>query len=224
MGLLEQFESRLDRLVNGAFARAFRAEVQPIEIAAALHREMDDQAHATTEPTPVSNYFLVELASHDYNRLTKHVDVIVQELIAVVHEHADEQKYTLAGPVEVIINLDEGLDTGVFRVTSQTRAEISHQAAATVLKANPRFVTADGRDLVITEVTSVVGRGANATIHIDDASVSRVHAEVVLSHPPIIRDLNSTNGTFVDGKKISEAVLHDGASVVLGTVALTFRA
>lgn len=224
MGLLEQFESRLDRLVNGAFARAFRAEVQPIEIAAALHREMDDHAHAHTDNLTVPNYFLVELSPHDYGRLTKHTDPIVRELIAVVHEHADAQNYSISGPVEVIITVDEGLDTGVFRVTSETRAEISAESAATVLKSNPRFITSDGRELVITDVAARIGRGQDVNIHIDDTSVSRVHAEVVLSNPPIIRDLNSTNGTFVNGKQVAEAVLHDGAAVVLGTVHLTFRA
>lgn len=223
MGLLEQFEARLDRLVNGAFARAFRAEVQPIEIAAALHREMDDQA-LSGEQVAVPNYFLVELSPHDHGRLAKHSNEIVSELITVVHQHADAQHYTLSGPVEVIIKLDDVLDTGIFRVTSETHAQISAQSASTVLKANPRLVTTDGRELVLTELSSKLGRGQDVDIHIDDSSVSRVHAEIVLSNPPLIRDLNSTNGTFVDGKQITEAVLHDGAAVVLGTVNFIFKA
>lgn len=224
MGLLEQFEARLDRLVNGAFARAFRAEVQPIEIAAALHREMDDHAHAQPNSGVVPNYFLVELSTHDHSRLAKHADPIVTELITVIHEHANAQNYTITGPVEVIMSLDASLDTGVFRVTSETRTEISAESAATVLKSNPRFVTSDGRELVITEAAARIGRGQDVNVHIDDPSVSRVHAEIVLSNPPVIRDLNSTNGTFVNGKQVNEAVLHDGAAVLLGTVHLTFRA
>lgn len=228
MGLLEQFEARLDRMVNGAFARAFRAEVQPIEIAAALHREMDDHAHAHVpahgDVATVPNYFSVELSPHDHSRLAKHADPIVSELIAVVHEHATAQNYAISGPVEVIITLDDSLETGIFRVTSEMRAEISPESAATVLKSNPRLITADGRELVITDVAARIGRGQDVNVHIDDPSVSRVHAEIVLSTPPVIRDLNSTNGTFVNGKQVTEAVLHDGAALVLGTVHLTFRA
>lgn len=225
MGLLEQFEARLDRLVNGAFARAFRAEVQPIEIAAALHREMDDQRESVAGARPtVPNYFLVELATHDHTRLSNHSDAITSELVTVIHEHADEQRYVLPGPVEVILGVDEELDTGVFRVTSKSRAEISAESAATVLKTNPRLVGDDGQEFVITDVSVRVGRGQDVDIRLDDSSVSRVHAEIVLSNPPVIRDLNSTNGTTVNGKPVTEAVLHDGALIVLGTVHLTFRA
>ena len=52
MGLLERFEDSLDRLVNGAFARAFKAEVQPVEIASALQREIATGPRSSTGTAP----------------------------------------------------------------------------------------------------------------------------------------------------------------------------
>ena len=70
MGLLEGFEDYLDRMVNGAFARAFEGEVQPVKIAATLQREIDDGAAVNgRDPTVIPNTFNSEFSDHDYKRL-----------------------------------------------------------------------------------------------------------------------------------------------------------
>lgn len=225
MGLLEQFESRLDRLVNGAFARAFRAEVQPVEIAAALQREMDDRAAVMDrDRTVVPNHFTVELSQHDFERLTGFAQTIVTELTSVVRDHADEQRYTLIGPVEISLGLDASLDTGIFRVTSDAASTPSAAATAHLLPSNPRLLLADGSEFPLISATVRIGRGSDADLRIDDPSVSRGHAEIALSTPAVIRDLNSTNGTFIDGIRINQHTLHDGARITVGTVSMTFRA
>lgn len=225
MGLLEQFESRLDRLVNGAFARAFRAEVQPVEIAAALQREMDDRAAVIDRDRTVTpNHFTVELSPHDHQRLQAFADTIRGELAVVVEEHARHQRYALAGGVDVELGLDPALDTGVFRVTSAAEAGPSAAQAAALFPGSPRLITARGTELPLTGVTVRIGRGADVDLRIDDPSVSRLHAEMTLSSPAVIRDLGSTNGTFVDDVRVQESAVPDGARVTLGTVVLTFRA
>lgn len=121
MGLFDRVERKLDRVINGAFARAFRAEVQPVEIAAAMRRAMDDRAAVVGKGrTIVPNVFTIELDPTDYDRLTQYSDVLSQELIASVEEHADSQRYQPGGGFHVDFVKKDDLDTGVFRVRPAT--------------------------------------------------------------------------------------------------------
>ena len=70
---------------------------------------------------------------------------------------------------------------------------------------------------------TVIGRGAEADLRLDDPGISRRHAEIVLSDPPRITDLGSTNGTFVEGERVGSAELYDGIKLGLGSVTLVFR-
>src|SRR5207237_8824474 len=102
VGVMDRFERRLDRLVSGAFARAFKSEVQPVEVAAALQRECDDRAAIVTRGrTMVPNGFSVELGGHDFDRLSMYAEPLGSELAAMVREHAEEQGYQFVGPVSV---------------------------------------------------------------------------------------------------------------------------
>ena len=102
VGLLDRFEQRLDRMVNGAFARAFKAEVQPVEIASALTREMDDRAAVVSRGrTVVPNVFVVDLSPHDHDRLSVYSGTLTEELSGMVREYAEEQRYTFLGGTTV---------------------------------------------------------------------------------------------------------------------------
>ena len=70
LGVLQRFERRLEGMVEGAFARAFRSELQPVEVASAVQREMDDRAAIVAKGrTLVPNDFVVELSETDHERL-----------------------------------------------------------------------------------------------------------------------------------------------------------
>jgi len=119
MGVMDRFERRLDRMVSGTFARAFKSEVQPVEVAAALQRECDDRAAIVTRGrTMVPNEFDVELGQHDYDRLAMYAEPLGAELAAMVREHADEQGYQFVGPVVVRLVMMDDLETGMFRILS----------------------------------------------------------------------------------------------------------
>ena len=231
MGLLDRFEQRLDRMVNGAFARAFKAEVQPVEIASALAREMDDRAAVVSRGrTVVPNVFLVELSPHDHDRLSVYASTLTEELAGVVREHAEEQRYTFLGGTEVSLGRDESLETGLFRVSSEAKAGVASQAPAGRAPAlpptdagHPRLV-ADDTAHPLTRAVTRIGRGSDVDIRVDDPGVSRHHAEILLGRETVLRDLGSTNGTYVDGVQVGEVVLRDGAVVQLGGTRLTFRA
>jgi hypothetical protein len=231
VGLLDRFEQRLDRMVNGAFARAFKAEVQPVEIAAALQREMDDRAAVVSRGrTVVPNVFAVDLSPHDHDRLAVYAETLTEELAGMVREYAEEQRYTFLGGTTVELTRDETLDTGLFRVTSEAKAEVAStpQGARTPPlppsdAGHPRLV-ADDIAHPLTRAVTRLGRGTDVDIRVDDPGVSRHHAEILLGREIVLRDLGSTNGTYVDGVQVGETVLHDGAVVQLGATRLTFRA
>ena len=219
MGLLDAFEAKLDSLVNGAFARAFNAEVQPVELAAALQREMDDRA-ATLDAhrTITVNNFDIDLSPRDYERLMSHIQTLAAELSTLVKEHAAAQQFTLMGPVAISFSEDTDLDTGVFRVRSTSR-----QAPGASASGGPRLVMADGQELALVRTVTQLGRSKDANIHVDDVGASRAHCEIVIGDVIKVRDLGSTNGTYVDGTRIAEAELKDGSRITLGSTTLTLR-
>jgi len=125
VGVLQRFERRLEGLVNGAFAKAFKSEVQPVEIASALQRECDDRAAVVSRGrTMVPNDFTVELGDHDYDRLTTYAAPLSAELADLVQEHGRDQRYMFVGPVEVKFERAPDLATGMFRIRSQALAGV----------------------------------------------------------------------------------------------------
>jgi hypothetical protein len=125
VGVLQRFERRLEGLVNGAFAKAFKSEVQPVEIASALQRECDDRAAVVSRGrTMVPNDFTVELGDHDYERLTTYAAPLSAELADLVQEHGRDQRYMFVGPVEVKFERAPDLATGMFRIRSQALAGV----------------------------------------------------------------------------------------------------
>jgi hypothetical protein len=121
VGVLQRFERRLEELVNRPFAKAFKSEVEPVEIASALQRECNDRAAIVARGrTMVPNEFTVELASSDYQRLSVYAEPLSAELAAMVSEHAAEQGYVFLGPVQVTFEEVDELDTGSFRIRPVT--------------------------------------------------------------------------------------------------------
>src|SRR5690606_15349087 len=119
MSVWSRFERRLEGLVEGAFARAFKSELQPVEVARALAREVDDRAAIIGKGRVlVPNDFVVEIGETDHNRLSVYSDSLGSELATVVKEHAEEEGYHLVGPVNVRFRHADDLSTGVFRVRS----------------------------------------------------------------------------------------------------------
>lgn len=123
MGVLQRFERRLGGLVEGAFAKVFKGDVQPVEIASALQREADDRKTVVGQgKVLVPNDFVVELGQHDFGRLEPWAEPLGDELAAMVREHASEQGYSFVGPIKVRFELVRDIDTGVFRVRSGVSA------------------------------------------------------------------------------------------------------
>ncbi|MEV6614659.1 DUF3662 and FHA domain-containing protein [Streptomyces sp. NPDC051051] len=123
MGVLKKFEQRLEGLVNGTFAKVFKSEVQPVEIAGALQRECDNNATIwNRDRTVVPNDFIVELSTPDHERLSPYSGQLGDELAGMVRDYAKQQRYTFMGPIKVNLEKADDLDTGLYRVRSRTLA------------------------------------------------------------------------------------------------------
>jgi hypothetical protein len=233
MGMFDRMEKGIERAVNGAFAKAFRSEVQPVEIASALRREIDDRATVVSRGrTLVPNTFVVELGPADHGRLGEWEDALGDELRDVVNEHAGQQQYAFVGPITVKFEEAEDLDTGLFRVRSSTtkgarRAALQQQRpqqpaqAPPPVRSSPPQVSleVEGRVERVTSPVTVLGRGTEADVIVDDAGVSRRHAEIHIAGGRVrVIDLGSTNGTFVDGERVGErgSELADGSRITIG--------
>ena len=128
MGVLKRFEQRLEGLVNGTFAKVFKSEVQPVEIAGALQRECDNNATIwNRERTVVPNDFVVELSASDHERLSPYAAQLGEELSGMVRDYAKQQRYTFMGPIKVHLEKADDLDTGLYRVRSRTLASSESQ-------------------------------------------------------------------------------------------------
>jgi hypothetical protein len=236
MGMFDRMEKGIERAVNGAFAKAFRSEVQPVEIASALRREVDDRATVVSRGrTLVPNTFVVELGPADHGRLGEWEDALGDELRDVVNEHAGQQQYAFVGPITVQFEEAEDLDTGLFRVRSSTTKGATRAAPRQPQRPQqpaspPRPSSAqqislevEGRVERVTSPVTVLGRGTEADVVVDDAGVSRRHAEIHADGGRArVIDLGSTNGTFVDGERVSErgSELAEGSRITIGRTRL----
>jgi hypothetical protein len=226
--VLQRFERRLEGLVEGAFARAFGGVVQPVEVAAALQREAaDKKAIVGQGRVLVPNDYVVELGKEEAERLAEYDEPLRKELADMVTEHAQEQGWSFVGPVQVRFETVDDLTTGLFRVRSKVVAAPTAQAAPAVAQGRRLELisgTETGRVVPLRPPSVIVGRGAEADLRLMDTGVSRRHAELRVEDDGVtLVDLNSTNGTTVNGERVSSALLADGDRIGLGASVLVYR-
>ena len=216
MGLLDSFEKGLERAVNSAFAKTFRSGIQPVEIASALRSELDKKAAVVSRDRILApNTFTVRLAPADDDRMQTLGAALGDELDTLVQKHAKAQGYTFAGPVTIALVRDPQLSTGTLHVDSAT-------AQGTV--AWRGVVDIDGQRHSLAKSRTVIGRGSDADITIPDAGTSRKHVEILWDgERAMVRDLGSTNGTLLNGRKVAEAALAPDSTITIGRTNIVFR-
>ena len=225
MGVLDRFEKGVERAVTSAFSRGARTEVKPVEIASAIRRQIDDKAAAVTrERTVVPNRFQVLLGEEDLERIqTWGEEALAEELVTTATEHATKQRYTFVGPVTVEFSHGEELEKGRFAIKSATvRGPTAPATVATASSKSP-IIDIDGQRYLLTGPVTVLGRGSECDVVVDDPGVSRRHLEIRVTAAGVVAtDLGSTNGTFVEGNSITAATLVDGNELTIGRTRILF--
>lgn len=224
---LQQFERRLERMVEGVFARAFRGGLQPVEIGRRLTREMDLRRTVAPRGTLTPNDFVVVLSPADRARFASIEDELVDELIGVARDHADIERYSFVGPVSVVMETDEQLSPGMVLVSGEMQR---HDDAV-----RSRLLLPDGQAVALGAQPVTIGRLPDCTVVLADPNVSRVHAEVrpvsadgAGSAPGAggyeVVDRGSTNGTRVNGMPlVGPRVLASGDTITLGATTIGFE-
>ena len=233
MGVVQRFENRLEQLVSGAFARAFRSAVQPVEVAAALQREVDNSAQILSRDRRlVPNDFHVELSTADHDRLAPYGSTLATELTEMLREHARDQSYVFTGPVSISFDSADDLSTGRFRVRSAAMAKVTpspeHRTRDTAVRRAGVVLEINGIQHPLVPPGLVIGRGNEADLRVNDPGVSRRHVEVRVAPgegDPLVSviDLGSTNGVLVDGRRVDGATLRDGSTVKIGNTTMSVR-
>jgi hypothetical protein len=217
---LQQFERRLERMVEGVFARAFRGGLQPVEIGRRLTREMDLRRTIAPRGRLVPNVFTVVLSKSDRARFEPIENELIDELVAVAKEHADLERYSFLGPVSVSIESDDQLSPGIVLV--------SGEMVTPERSAQSMLVLPDGRKRELAAKALTIGRLPDCDLVLADPNVSRYHAEVRpaanLPGEYEISDMGSTNGTKVNGVPLtSTQVLRDGDQITVGATTVRFE-
>lgn len=224
MGVLDKFEKSVERALSSTFSKAFKPDLKPVDIASAIRRDMDERTAALSRGrTVVPNTFTVELGQTEYDQIQGWgADALADEMVAAAEDHARDQGYVFVGPVEVsFVETEE--PTGSFRVKSSSRRGAVAPATGGAASRRHPILDIDGQRYLLTGPVTVIGRGSEADIIVDDTGVSRRHLEIRVTPDGVIAsDMGSTNGTFVEGHRVPAATLVDGNTLTIGRTRILF--
>lgn len=230
MGILSDFEDRIASGIEGIFAGAFRSPVQPAELAKALGKAMDDGRSIGVGKVYAPTAFTVAVSEEDADELGDFRATLAGELATYLIDHARENAYHLTSRPTVTFVTHEDLRLGRFRVSAALAETIEPAAVAphhrTETTGGLATVTVgdDLHDVALRGDQVVVGRLADCEIQIPDSNVSRRHAAFIrLDDGWAIEDLESTNGTRLNGQAVTRARLHDGDVVEVGLTRLVYH-
>ena len=226
MGVLDRFERGVENVVSAAFAKTFRAGVKPVELSGALKKQADAQAAVVDRDRTVApNEYDIGLNEVDHAAILEWgEDALAREFEAALGDHAEFQRYAFVGPVVVRFFREQTLSTGRYTITSRTaRGPAAPATTSTHQQSRYPLIDVDGKRYHLTGETTVLGRGTESDIVVDDTGISRMHIRFeVTQYGTILTDLASTNGTYVEDQKIKDVTLLDGNAITIGRTTIMY--
>jgi hypothetical protein len=216
MGFLDNFEKGLERVVNGAFTKTFKSELQPVEISGHIRAEMDSKASILSRDRILApNTFTVSLSVPDFKRMAALGDSLIEELTELATKHAKKQGFQFGAALAIKLVEDSTLNLGQVSVRSNTQ---NHEIEwmATLEVNGQRFMLKVGQ--------TSIGRDVTADIQIQDNGLSRVHFAIIWDgRNAAAKDLKSTNGTRIDGRPISEVAISNDTQIQAGSNTFVYK-
>jgi hypothetical protein len=223
---LDFFESSIERVVEGSLGRILPSKIQPAEIARRLERELIVQQVVGIDGPIAPNAFQVILNPVDAEQFEGYQDHFTSELADWVTALCEDRGLQTVGPITIQLNSDARVARRSIRISAAMIAGTSESAAP--IDSPPESVTysleigwhqGGSKRVELRDGFTIVGRAPASDIVIDDPSVSRFHARLEVSGRRLdIRDLDSTNGTRVNGRQTNTAPLEAGDHVHFGSV------
>jgi hypothetical protein len=253
MSMLRNLEAKLGGLVEGAFGKAFRTSVQPVELAHKLAKEMEDNQMASVSRVYVPNHYRVFLSPQDREQFASYEPALRKELSDYLLEHARQESFALSTRPQVEFHTDDRLDLGEFGIQAQLLAPPEEEQPAgaadvpapsagdfghTMVYSPSRearpleapqgrrqaLLVGQDRRNVLSGSRVVLGRSREADIVLQDPNVSRRHAELRRDEGGWqVVDLGSTNGIKVNGRRVDHQPLSPGDQITIGVTDLTFE-
>lgn len=225
MGLADEFEKRLERMVEGVFNKAFRSAVQPAEIGRRMVREMERSKSVSVGAVYVPNLFSISLSPTDHARLEGLLPSLSREFVELVRATAREKRWRPTGAVVIEFQADPAIDEGRFDLTARHESAVQEEVVLT-----PRTIavlSVEGSDPIqrfeLTGDVISIGRSTSSGIALGDPNASRDHAALSFKDDAWwISDLGSTNGTLVNDTLIKERRLSTGDRIRIGSTVLTY--
>jgi len=255
MSVLRSIEQKIEGLFEGIFGRAFRTNVQPIELARKLAKEMDEHRTISVSRIYVPNEYTLYLSPPDREQFESYEGSLIGELQDYLGEHARREQYVLLTQPKVLLKTDEDLTIGEFGIATrmvqpegrapqavsvepagepESGATMIYKAREPVhteavspaeLGLEPEVVTLtlEGKTHELTTRQTVLGRSKDCDIQLDDPNASRRHAEVRQEDATYwLVDLDSTNGTELNGTRVDRGKLADGDRITIGETEIVF--
>jgi hypothetical protein len=253
MSMLRNLEAKLGGLVEGAFGRAFKTNLQPVELAQKLAKEMEESQVVSVSRVYVPNHYRVFLSPQDREQFSGWESGLRKDLSDYLLEHARQEGLALNTRPQIELMTDERLGVGEFGIQAQllsppeeeqpsghevapSGGDFGHtmvyspdRAARVLEDAAPAagrqaLLVGEGRRNVLSGDRVVLGRSRDCDVVLADPNISRRHAELRPSRRGwAITDLGSTNGIKVNGRRVAEALLEPGDRITLGVTELTFE-
>lgn len=243
MNLLDRFESSIERLMEGSIGKVFHQSLQPAQIGRKLERAMIGSERASVGSPIVANRYVVALNPGDYDDFVEFANGLCRQMESFLAAVAEQRGYTLLDMLRVELTEDERAPKGNPRVdasiTDRAGRPVSSPPARASAQGTQIFepVTKQQLSLVLQSgngrgtrfpvgaVPITIGRAGENEIVLDSPDVSRRHARLSwVGNQLRIEDLNSTNGTRVNGTPVRLSDLRPGDHVTLGTQTLTVEA
>ena len=217
--VIKKVENKIEKLVEGTFAKFFSSELKPVEISRKIVREIElNRSIGVHGDHLAPNDFDVAISENDYSNLIKAKEPLEQELEETIRDYSYQEGYIFLGSINVSIKKEENLRAGTFRIDARLKQDESGCPPGAL-------VLPDGKRIQIGNDVITIGRLQDSTICIDDPSISRNQAEVLLRETGyLLSDLGSTNGTLVNGRRISQHVLTDHDQIEFGSYRIRFEA
>lgn len=213
MGFLDKAEETIESAVNSLFARFSKAQLQPVEVSQAIRSAMD--LAAKKDPigtTVVPHKYLLLINSSDADKITP---AMLAAIRSELNRYVSEKSYRILSELELNVSIDTKIARGSVRVGSQPVDQAVSWLPVLVF---------DGVEHPLKRGTTTVGRDEKADLFVDDRGLSRFHFEIAWNgETAAIRDLQSTNGTSVDGIRVTEVVLQSGSKISAGRSEFEFQ-
>jgi len=235
MGILRDFERRLENVVEGFFARALPGGgVQPVELGKRMVRAMEDQKTVSVANVYVPNDFTFTLSSKDLGRLKPVENALASELASVARRAAASEGWRLLGPPTIHLDEDSSLASGTFRLEATVlegsdagaNAGPHTQLIQMSEQADAELIVVGGkrRPYPLSKDVLTIGRLDTCDIVLSDPGVSRKNSEVRREGDEwVVVDLSSTNGTIVNGQPVRRHRLSTGDRIEVGETTIEFR-